>query len=69
MIERHLLRRGKTNCPKCDGAKAVMIKGPQGPGMDICPRCVGNGEVWEDSLSEAEKNPPAKIRFERDDNP
>jgi DnaJ-class molecular chaperone len=67
MNERHLVRRGKTNCPKCDGSKAVMCKGPHGPGMDICPRCVGTGDVWEDSLTESELNPPIKLRYERDD--
>lgn len=73
MTERHLTRRGKTNCPKCDGHKGICGKSvgvyPGVPATFICDRCAGSGEVWEDSLTEAEKNPPAKRWFDRDDNP
>jgi DnaJ-class molecular chaperone len=67
----NLPRRSKTICPKCHGYKAIAGKssGPYvgSPATLICPRCDGTGEVWEDSLTELEKNPPLPIRYERDD--
>jgi hypothetical protein len=56
-----------TKCPKCFGFKGVMCKCPHGPGMDICPRCNGSGEVLFDSMTEAELNPPVKVTYQRDD--
>lgn len=68
MTDRHLIRRGKTNCPRCDGHKGIFGKssGPWvgAPATLICPRCEGTGELWEDELTEAEKNPPIKQRYD-----
>jgi hypothetical protein len=72
--ERHLTRRGKAVCPKCHGYRAIAGRStgayPGVPATLPCDRCINSsGEVWEDSLTETEKNPPAKKFFERDDNP
>lgn len=73
MAERHLIRRGKTNCPKCDGHKAIAGKSagayPGSPATLPCPRCDSTGEVWEDSLTDTERLPRPKKFFDRNDNP
>jgi DnaJ-class molecular chaperone len=56
-----------TKCPKCDGHKGIPCRCVHGPGMDVCDRCNGTGEVLLESLTEAERNPPKPIRYERDD--
>lgn len=69
MTERHLIRRNKIDCPRCDGHKGIMGKSATGhPATLVCLRCDGIGEIWEDSLTEAEKQPKPKKFFERDDN-
>ena len=70
MIDRHLIKRGKVTCPRCDSHKGIMGKSATGhPATIICPRCDGHGEIWADSLTEIEKNPPSKVFFQREDNP
>lgn len=59
-------------CPVCKGHKGIAGKSDalyKGPATLPCPRCNAIGEVSLDSLSETEKNPPAKILYEREDNP
>jgi hypothetical protein len=56
-----------TKCPRCDGHKGIQVQCVHGPGLDVCPRCKGSGEVPFASLTEAELNPPKKVLYERDD--
>lgn len=70
MSDRHLIRRGRTHCPKCNGCKGIMGKNSTGnPATLPCDRCDGTGEVWEDNLTDIECQPKPKKFFERDDNP
>lgn len=68
-----LPRRLKITCPLCDGHKAVagISEGLyKAPATLPCPRCINSsGEIWEDSLTEEEKNPKPKQFYERNDNP
>jgi len=67
------IRKLKITCPKCSGFRAIAGKStgayPGVPATLPCPRCNSTGEVFEDSLTEAERNPKPKQFFLRDDNP
>lgn len=69
----NLPRKLKVTCPKCHGFKAIagVTDGLyRAPATLPCPRCLNSsGEVWEDSLTEEEKNQKPKPFYERDDNP
>jgi phage FluMu protein Com len=62
------LRLLMVRCPKCKGCKGISGRSGTGhPATLPCPRCDAIGEVSLNSLTEAEKNPPIPIRYERDD--
>jgi hypothetical protein len=70
----NLPRKLKVTCPLCNGYRAISGRStgayPGSPATLPCPRCINSsGEVWEESLTEAERNIPPKPFFPREDNP
>lgn len=68
-----LPRKVRVECPKCNGHRGICGKStgayPGSPATLPCDRCETSGSVWEDTLTEAELNPPPKVFYIRDDNP
>lgn len=72
MSETHREKKLFVRCPLCEGHKGIFGKSDglyKAPATLPCTRCDAVGEVLLSSLTELEKNPPALVRYERDDNP